>query len=41
VPTTILDQLKDVYDETMKSVSIMSSSSQLLLLNVEDILGFA
>ena len=41
MPVIIFDQLKDVYDEVLKSVNIMSSSSQLLLLNVEDILGFA
>jgi len=38
---TIFAELEDVYDEVLKSVNIMSSSSQLLLLNVEDILGFA
>ena len=38
---SVFSKLEEVYTEISKSVSIMSSSSNLLLLNVEDILGFA
>jgi hypothetical protein len=31
----------EIYQEILKSDNIMTSSSNLLLLNVEDILGFA
>jgi hypothetical protein len=37
----IIDQFEDVFDEMRSSVNVMSSSSSLLLLNVEDILGYA
>ena len=37
----ISSQLEDIYNEIMKSINLMTSSSNLLLLNVEDILGFA
>ena len=41
IPSTVYCQLEEVYTEVTSSVSIMTSSSSLLLLNVEDILGFA
>lgn len=41
IPTAIFNQLDDIYTEVNKSVKISSSSASLLLLNVEDILGFA
>ena len=34
-------ELEEVYNEISGSVSVMQSSSSLLLLNVEDILGYA
>ena len=37
----IYGQLQDIYEEVSKSIRVMSSSSNLLLLNVEDILGYA
>ena len=41
LPSTLYSPLQEVYEEVLKSINIMTSSSNLLLLNVEDILGFA
>jgi len=41
IPNVIYVPLQEVYDEVLKSINIMTSSSNLLLLNVEDILGYA
>jgi len=37
----VVQQLAEIYEEVTKSITIMNSSSNLLLLNVEDILGYA
>ena len=37
----VLEQLKNIYNQMFKGNEIQTSSSNLLLLNVEDILGFA
>ena len=37
----MVQQLAEIYEEVTKSITIMNSSSNLLLLNVEDILGYA
>jgi hypothetical protein len=37
----VYGSLSEIYEEITKSNNIMTSSSNLLLLNVEDILGFA
>jgi len=39
--SSLSDELYNVLEEVTKSNSVMTSSSNLLLLNVEDILGFA
>lgn len=36
----MMGEFEEIYKELSKSISIMSSSSSLLLMNVEDILGF-
>jgi len=41
IPFNIFETLDEVHDELNKSIRTMSSSSNLMLLNVEDILGFA
>jgi hypothetical protein len=41
VPIQIYDSLKEVKNEIGHGIKVMTSSSNLLLLNVEDILGYA
>lgn len=40
-PKYLLDQFKDISNELFKSIGVMRTSSELLLLHVEDILGYA
>ena len=41
VPSGFFNSMYELYEEMSKSASIMTSSSNLLLLSVEDILGYA
>ena len=41
IPNVLYHPLQEIYQEVFKSINIMTSSSNLLLLNVEDILGYA
>lgn len=41
IPDAVFDALKDIYQELCKSVKIMTASSNMLLMHVEDILGYA
>ena len=41
LPQEIQEEMQELYDEFTKSITIQESSSSLLLLNVEDILGYA
>jgi hypothetical protein len=41
MPGDLFASLEGIYVDVLKSVTIMTSSSNLLLLNVEDILGYA
>ena len=37
----VFDQIQDIIEKIMRGNNVQTSSSQLLLLNVEDILGYA